>query len=197
VDQKGKILPKTASQAQFRGQRLHLDLSGPYSSTVTGEIYWVKIKDSYSKMSWNIFCKAKYLVPSILGQKLHQLKALHIPVKFLRCANAGEHGDRLRQVCERHGVKIEYTAPYTPQQNGTIERQFYTDLTRANAMLEAAHFKPETKRWLLFEAIKVATTSYNICSSSANSKSPYELFYGFAPHTPYHMIEFGRVGYHK
>ena len=80
---KAKVLPKSASQAQFRGQRLHLDLSGPYSTTVTGDTYWVKIKDNYSKMSWNIFCKAKHFVPSILDQKLHQLSALHIPVKFL------------------------------------------------------------------------------------------------------------------
>jgi hypothetical protein len=193
---KAKTVPKSATKAQFRGQRIHMDLSGPYNTTVTGDTYWVKFKDHYSKMSWNVFCKSKAMVPSILDQKLKQFTALDIHVINLRCDNAGEHGDKLRKVCESYGVKIEYTAPYTPQQNGIVERQFYTDITRANSMLEAAHFKPETKRWLLFEAIKVATTTYNICSTFTSHKSPYELFYEVEPPiTPYHMVEFGRVGY--
>jgi hypothetical protein len=31
---------------------------------------------------------------------------------------------------------VEYVAPYTPQRNGKVERQFPTDLKGANAMLD-------------------------------------------------------------
>jgi hypothetical protein len=33
---------------------------------------------------------------------------------------------------------IEYTAPYTLQQNGVFERQFATDLRRSQSMMEGA-----------------------------------------------------------
>jgi hypothetical protein len=33
---------------------------------------------------------------------------------------------------------MEYTAPYTPQQNGVVENQFDTDLRRSQSMMETA-----------------------------------------------------------
>ena len=98
---KMKAIPKSASSALHSGERLHMDLSGPYHGTITKDVYWVKFKDQFSKMNWNIFCKAKSSVPSILEQKLKQFAALNIRIRYLRCDNAGEHGDRVRLICEK------------------------------------------------------------------------------------------------
>jgi transposase InsO family protein len=46
---------------------------------------------------------------------------------FFRCDNAGKYG-KIGLLCHKFGVTLEYTAPYTPQQNGVVERQFATDL---------------------------------------------------------------------
>ena len=62
-------------------------------------------------------------------------------VKYVRCDNAREHQQEFRDICTNHGVKIEYTLPNTPQQNGIVERRFATDLTKANAMLHSANLK--------------------------------------------------------
>jgi hypothetical protein len=41
-------------------------------------------------------------------------------------------------MCAFHltGITIEYTAPYTPLQNGAVERQFAKDLRRHQSMMD-------------------------------------------------------------
>jgi hypothetical protein len=72
---------------------------------------------------------------------------------------------------------VEYVAPYTPQQNGKVERQFPTDLKRANAMLETVQLNAAHKMKLRKEAIQYASTMANI--SIRDGKSPYEKFLGY------------------
>jgi hypothetical protein len=60
-----------------------------------------------------------------------------------------------------NGVMVEYVAPYTSQQNGKEERQFPTDLKRANAMLHAVKLSMEHKMKLQKEAIQYASTMAN------------------------------------
>jgi hypothetical protein len=59
-------------------------------------------------------------------------------------------------------LNIEYVAPYTPQQDGKVERQFPTDLTRANAMLDTVKLGPAHKMKLRKEALQYASTMANI-----------------------------------
>jgi hypothetical protein len=42
----------------------------------------------------------------------------------------------LKNICWENGVMVEYVVQDTPQQYGKVERQFPTDLKRANAMLD-------------------------------------------------------------
>jgi transposase len=51
------------------------------------------------------------------------MKGKGMPVKHLRCDNTGERQKKLKRICERHGVDIEYTPPHTPQMNGVAERR--------------------------------------------------------------------------
>ncbi len=46
------------------GERLHIDTSGPFPTTLGGNKYWIKIKDQYSGMSWNTFVKERSSVTS-------------------------------------------------------------------------------------------------------------------------------------
>ena len=100
----------------------------------------------------------------------------------------------LKNMCWELGVQIEYVAPYTPQQNGKVERQFPTDLKRANAMLDMVKLSARIKQKLRKEAIRYATTMANI--SIKNDKSPHERFFGTpSPIKPEHCINCGRIGY--
>jgi transposase InsO family protein len=64
----------------------------------------------------------------ILESQLKWMKSIGIRVKVSRCDNAKEQMVPLKKMGWEHGIMVEHIAPYTPQQNGKIERQFPTDL---------------------------------------------------------------------
>jgi hypothetical protein len=95
----------------------------------------------------------------------------------------------LKNMCWANGVMVDYVAPYTPQQNGKVERQFPTDLKRANAMLDtvkpAVAHKMKTRK----EAIRYTSTMANI--SIKDGKSPYQKFFGVpSPISPETCVNF-------
>jgi hypothetical protein len=98
-----------------------------------------KIKDEFTGYSWDYFVYDKSTASVALENKLTWLRGKGLWTKVIRCDNAKEHIGLLRKVANRFGRIIEYVAPYTPQQNGKVERQFPTDLHRANSMMDAAN----------------------------------------------------------
>ena len=59
-----KTIPKMSlTQATRPGERIFMDTSGPFTTTLSGNFYWNKICDQYSKFSWDQFLKAKSEVP--------------------------------------------------------------------------------------------------------------------------------------
>jgi transposase InsO family protein len=68
-----------------------------------------------------------------------KVNGMNNKVKYLRCDNAWEHQAKLRSLCSKLGIQLEYIAPYTPQHNGVVERKFVTDRERGNATLKAAN----------------------------------------------------------
>ena len=70
-----------------------------------------------------------------------KLKSANYNLKKLRCDNDGENFKALTELCEKHGLAIEITAPYTPrQQNGIVERKFVTIRDRSSATMIKAKF---------------------------------------------------------
>ena len=91
------------------------------------------------------YCKSFFLKhKSETGRKLEyfikDLQQQGISVKYLRCDNAAEN-KKAEEYCTLNqlGVKFEYTAPYTPQQNGVAERKFATLWGRMRAQLQAVN----------------------------------------------------------
>jgi transposase InsO family protein len=58
---------------------------------------------------------------------------------------------------EEEGIKHEFSSPYTPQQNGVVERKNRTLLDMARTMLD----EYKTPDWFLAEAINTACYSIN------------------------------------
>jgi hypothetical protein len=120
---------------------------------------------------------------TILRRQLQWMKAMGIRIKTVKCDHSKEQMAPLKDIGWPNGVLVEYVAPHTPQQNGKVERQFPTDLKRANAMLDTVQIIAAHKMKLREEEIQYASTMANI--SIRDVKSPYEKFFGTpSPITP-------------
>ncbi|KAI2500189.1 PIF1-like helicase [Fragilaria crotonensis] len=164
----------TTTEAEERGERLYMDTSGPYNETVAGSRYWFKIVDDKTRKSWDFYGAKKSGIKAHLQELLDKLKAAGIEVKYVRCDNAGEHISDLKKMCEgQYNIKMEYTAPHTPQHNGVVERMFARDANRALAMMLSAGWTKFLQGKLWAEATKTAavleyTTQYPQYSTPTN-----------------------------
>ena len=188
----GKVATNPATKS---GERLCLDTSGPFNKTINGSRYWIKLVDEYSTKSWDKFAKAKSDVPKFAEETITEILAKNVQVQYLRCDNAGEHLTTLVEFCKKKGIKMEYTAPNTPQQNGVVERRFVTDQGRGLAMMFAANLTPEYHKLLWAEAMSCASNIGNILANSRTKKAPITVWDGSTPSLYPHMVQWGRVGY--
>ncbi len=83
-------------------------------------------------------------------------------VKYIRCDNAGENV-ALEMACKQEGlgIKFEYTAPGTPQQNGRVERKFATMYGKVRAMLNDAKLTAALRKKLWAKAANTSTILEN------------------------------------
>lgn len=59
-------------------------------------------------------------------------------LRVLRTDNGGEFTSvEFELYCAERGVERQHTAPYTPQQNGVVERQNQTVVTMARSLLKS------------------------------------------------------------
>ncbi|GJV08382.1 retrotransposon protein, putative, ty1-copia subclass [Tanacetum coccineum] len=64
-----------------------------------------------------------------------KLRSLGKKLKVVRSDRGGEYVAPLSELCAKHGIRYEFTAPYTPQQNGIAERKNHTLKEMVTAML--------------------------------------------------------------
>ena len=195
---KARAVPKmTQEKATTPGERLFIDISGPYAKSAVGNQYWVMAVDDYTRKRWSYFIKKKSDIGIVIGALLTKLAGAGHKTKFVRCDDAGENSKQLKKVCENQGVKMEFTAPHTPQHNGVVERGFVTVRQRALAMMLSAKFTDEYQGLLWAEAVHTATRLTNSTVNSVTKKSPDDVFYGETnTRRPYKLYrQFGRVGW--
>ena len=81
------------------------------------------------------------------------------------------------EVCRKNGIRKEYSAPYTPQENGKIERVCGTVTRMARCMLETACLPKQ----LWSHALATSFYVKNRCFHSAHNSTPDEMFFGERP----------------
>jgi hypothetical protein len=118
----------------------------------------------------------------------------NIQVNKIRLDNSGEN-KTLQKKCEHlhTGIKFEFTAPGTPQQNSLVERKFSTLIGRARSMMTEAGLRGAQKQMLWCEVAHTATKLNNIMVKDKTEKSPYFLFYGEDPKYQKHLKIFGEM----
>jgi transposase InsO family protein len=139
---------------------LHMDLFGPVAYISIGESkYCLVIMDDYSRFTWVFFLQEKSQTQEILKRFLRRAQnEFRLRIKKIRSENGTEFkNSQIEGFLEEEGIKHEFSSPYTPQQNGVVERKSRTLLDMARAMLD--EYKTPDRFWE--EAINTACYSIN------------------------------------
>lgn len=144
---------------------------------------------------WTILLKEK----SEVFEKFRRFKTMvehdtKQKVETFRSDRGGEFTSReFNDFCEQEGIKRHLTAPYTPQQNGVVERRNRTLLEMTHNILK--HFKLPNYLW--GEAVRHSTYVLNrVATRALKDVTLYEAYRGSRPNLS-HMRIFGCIGYAK
>ena len=128
--------PRPAPQSSL--DEVHMDVVGPiHPPDIFGCKYILMITDAKSRRRWAICCKLKSHVPQLVKQwttkTFNQYRKM---VKIWFSDRGGEFdNNELIAFCEREGLRWDFSAPYTPEQNGIAESSNKVILNKAKAML--------------------------------------------------------------
>ena len=107
-------------------------------------------------------------------------------IKYLRSDNGGEFtSNEFNDYCHEHGIKRQFSAARTPQQNGVAERKNRTVLEMARTMLNEAGISD--RFWP--QAVHTAVHTLNRALLRTNTdKTPYELWKGRPANVNYFRV---------
>lgn len=172
---------RTTPRATEPGERVHSDLCGPIgTSSLSGKNYFMLFKDEFSNYRHVFFIKTK-------GEQFDCLRAYVAlftadtkkTVKRLITDRGSEYmSNQIQEYLRDNKIAHEPCAPYTPEQNGFIERENRTVMEAARSML--FHKKLPESFW--GEAVNTAVYTLNRVVNSSNAeKTPYELYHNRKP----------------
>ena len=192
------IKKKSEDVASEPGVRFCADISWIRKSSLGNNRYWLIIEDEFTSMKWSFFIHRKPEAGRILVDFIKKGRADNPKFgSYLRMDNSGENqGIAVALEKENLKVVIEFTAPYTPEQNGKVERSFATLWGKTRAMLNGAGF-PEEMREKLWAECAATATKLNNMLCKREGKSPYELFYNEKPNLGVNFKVFGEIGVKK
>ena len=176
------------SRADQPGKIIHADVCGPMEEeSLGGAYYFLMLKDDYSHYRTIYFLKRK----SEAKQKIVEFLVLAETqtgnrVKILRTDNGLEEVNKeVESYLASKGIIHQKSCPYTPQQNGRIERENRTIVEAARTILHSKNL--EKKLWA--EAINTVNFVINRSgSSSVKNKTPYELWFEETPDIRFFQI---------
>nr|GFC02074.1 zinc finger, CCHC-type [Tanacetum cinerariifolium] len=104
---------------------------------------------------------------------------LRMRIRMLRTDRGGEFtSNEFTKYCKEKGIARQLTAPYSPQQNGVVERRNRTVLSITRSMMKA--MKLPLTFWA--EAVRHAIYILNMVPTKALvDKTPYEALYNRKP----------------
>jgi hypothetical protein len=190
-----RVLNKEAPErTKKRLQRVYTDFWGPFIiPTPSGARYILTFTDDFTRKSWIYLVKARTeLYEKFSEWQIRVERQCNEKLQRIRCDNAREYQALARDLQQRNGVIVEFTTPYTPEQNGVAERLNRTLTTKIRAMLSDSGVPIE----LWGEAAYTACYLYNRTARDYSDKhaTPEEMWTGEKPDIS-HLRVFGCVVY--
>uniref|UniRef100_A0ACD5ZTS1 Uncharacterized protein n=1 Tax=Avena sativa TaxID=4498 RepID=A0ACD5ZTS1_AVESA len=189
--------PRASKHRSERALELvHTDLCGPIKPTTAGgNQYFLLVVDDCTRYMWLELLKSK----DEAFARFRKIQALaeakqQCRLRAFRSDRGGElNSGEIKAWCAQEGVEHFTTAPYSPQQNGVVERRNQTVVEMARCMLKGMSM-PAT---FWGEAVKCAVYVLNRAPTrSLNGVTPYEAWHRRKP-TVEHLRTFGCVAHMK
>jgi transposase InsO family protein len=173
---------------------LHMDLFGHVAYlSIGGSKYGLVIVGDFSRFTWVFFLQDKSETQGTLKCFLRRAQnEFKLKVKKIKSDNGSEFKNlQVEEYLDEEGIKHEFSAPYTPQQNGVVERKNMTLIDMARTML--GEYKMPEQFWL--EAVNTACHAINqLYLHCLLKKTSYKLLTGNKPNVSYFRV-FGRKCY--
>jgi hypothetical protein len=165
-----------------------MDLFGPIAYiSISGSKYCLVIVDDYSRFTWVFFLQEKSQTQENLKRFLRWAQnEFELRIKKIISDNGTEfNNSQIEGFLEEEGIKHEFSSPYTPQQNGVVERKNRTLLDMARTMLD--EYKTPDRIWA--EAINTACYLINrLYLHRILKKTSYEILTGKKPNVSYFRV---------
>ena len=117
-------------------ERVGLDIWKASTVSLQGNQHALGAIDYATSLAFVWFLPTKDKAAEAIEKLFEQCKQMGHPVQSLRLDNdAVFHGNLFQKHCRRNNVKCEWTAPYSPHQNGKQERTWRTLAESTSAML--------------------------------------------------------------
>ncbi|GKB50680.1 retrovirus-related pol polyprotein from transposon TNT 1-94 [Tanacetum coccineum] len=157
-------------------RHLHMDLFRLVTPrSINHEKYTLVTVDEYSRYTWVYFLKKKSQALETIMSFIKRVENQNdIKVKQLRT----DIGTKFRNsilvnFCDEKGISQNFSSPYTPKQNGVVERKNRTFIKAARTMLSGSVFSKQY--WT--EVVAITCYTQNISTIvKRHLKTPYEIF---------------------
>lgn len=165
----------TKFRAKKKLELVHGDLCGPISPpTPAGNRYILLMVDDYSRVMWTYLLKTKDESFQVFKDFREKVETeTDEKIKVFRTDRGGEFlSKEFTDYCRRTGLERHYTAPYSPQQNGVVERRNRTVLEMVRCNLKTMQM-PDM---LWGEAVAYSVYVLNrVHSKALKDSTPYEM----------------------
>ena len=192
-----KHISRTPSTPHYTYLELvHSDICGPISPATHQDFrYFVTFTDSFTKYARVRLLHTKDdVIEAIKNFTLAQNKRTNGIQRFHQ-DNAQELKNKETYAFfNKKGVKYTYSAPYSPEQNGSAERINRTLLNKVRAMMFDSPLSEEKELW--GEALMAACYLYNRTPHSAIDMTPYQAWHRTKPDLA-NIKKWGSVAYLK
>ncbi|WVZ63374.1 LOW QUALITY PROTEIN: hypothetical protein U9M48_013011 [Paspalum notatum var. saurae] len=173
--------PVSQVMTSYPGELLHMDTVGPARRP--------SVVDDFSRFSWVFFMEFKDEVFGFVQDLVMRLRnESHKAMRAIRSYNGGEFkNSRFENFCRDLGLEHQFFYPYTPPQNGVVERKNRTLVEMAQMILD----EHRNSRRFWAEAVNTACYIANrIFLRAFLGKTSYELRFGRQPSVK-HLRAFG------
>jgi transposase InsO family protein len=134
------VFPKQSKYHTDKALELvHGDLCRPVKpATPGGRCYFLLLVDDVTRYMWVVLLTAKSKASTAIKRiQVAAEKECGCKLRVLRTDNGGEFMVvEFTTYCADEGITRHFSAPYTPQQNGVVERRNQTVVAMARALLK-------------------------------------------------------------